>query len=328
VPLFQRLALVLFAMCGTALGIRLFNLYQAQVRATRNHSNTVTHHVNGTKFFLDIGSGNSGLQGYSPTAMLEGAGWKGVCADPFPDADRSCTAVDAPVTPLAGQSVTLRDCTPHFSPLLVMLSTAVSTCPTVERSGVSIADVLKLSQAPHVIDFVSLNTEGTELAILQRFPFQDFCVQSWTVKHGNKANATPGIQNLLKARHCRVTSAGASYFARCPCDRFAESLLTRRAVALTAHTAHSTLMRSAPTQQRKRKSKQGSMVSTLTLPEDNDPLPGHSSQTVHAPIVRPPSPLVSTLTLPDDNDPLPGHSTLVGIVSGMGDTLLQSPMGR
>lgn len=172
-------------------------------------------HVNSSHFFLDIGSGNNGLEGFSNTYGLEEKGWQGVCADPFPDLSRNCTAVSLPVTPVTGQPVTLNDCREHNSPLQVVLMTTTESCPTVDRAGISIVDVLKIANAPRVIDYISLATEGTELDVLRRFPFEDFCVRAWTVSHHGKDNAKDGIRRLLEAHGCRLKDAGSIYWGRC-----------------------------------------------------------------------------------------------------------------
>jgi len=244
VPLCQRMALVLFAMCSTALGIRLYGLWS---KGNVGHwgqpeGATMTHVVNGSHFFLDIGSGHNGRRGLSRTKKLEETGWVGVCADPFPDADRKCTAVSMPVTPKTGDSVKLNDCREQSSPLQVMLSavdmqSGIESCPQVDRAGVSVQDVLKLSKAPSVIDYISLDTQGSELEILQGFPFKDFCARSWTVIHGDKtAEAKGQIAELLEDRNCRLVTDDRSLWARCPCSYRAQSLLNNHASAVSHAT--------------------------------------------------------------------------------------------
>lgn len=167
-PLCQRLALVLFVMCSTALGVRLYSLWKLGKLGHWNEYPGLR--VNGTHFFLDIGAGNNGLQGFSHTRKLEENGWRGVCADPFPDQDRNCLVLSMPVTPKTGQMIQLPDCRGQTGPsVAVSLSTATSLCPTSQESGINIVDVLKISRAPHVIDYISLDTDGMELEILKGF---------------------------------------------------------------------------------------------------------------------------------------------------------------
>lgn len=268
-PLCQRMALVLFAMCSTALGIRLYGLWS---KGKVGHwgqpePGVVMHKINGSHFFLDIGSGHSGRPGLSKTQKLEEIGWTGVCADPFPDADRKCTAVSMPVTPKTGDSVKLHDCREQSSPLQVMLSvvdmqSGIESCPQVDRAGVSVVDMLKLSKAPRVIDYISLDTQGSELEILKKFPFQDFCVRSWTVVHGDKTEEIKGsIEELLEARNCKTKVDAASLWARCSCSDSAHSLLhVHNHESLVAHTVHADGMMSQYIASRNDHSETGNIV--------------------------------------------------------------------
>lgn len=211
VPTCQRLAFVLFVMCATALCIRLANYLE---KGNIAHMRLGTAPVNGTHFFLDIGNTGSSI---AHTEHLEENGWQGVCASAFPEASRSCKAISMPVVADAGEQVMVADCS---SPMQVLLST-FRDCPKTERAGVGIVDLLKVSKAPAIIDYVALDTQGTELAILKRFPFDNFCVRAWTVANvGSKAD----IQALFQAQNCHTKLAGGLTWARCKCMDFADSL--------------------------------------------------------------------------------------------------------
>src|SRR6185436_20722997 len=63
----------------------------------------------------------------------------------------------------------------------------------------TIRSVLEEYEAPHVIDYWSLDTEGSELAVLDGFPFDEYTVRVLSVEH----NWTPmrqEIRELLEAR--------------------------------------------------------------------------------------------------------------------------------
>lgn len=177
--------------------------------------------VNGSYFFLDFGNGDE--DGLSQTKSLEQSGWQGVCVGPFPEAGRSCKPISMPVAAKDGDQVLVSDCS-QTSPLQVLMS-AVRTvdCPKVPRAAVGVAEVLKVAKAPRIIDFVALHTEGSELSILNRFPFSKYCVRSWTVKR-NPQDASK-VTELLQSRSCKVKDLGDAAWARCHCDSFQESLL-------------------------------------------------------------------------------------------------------
>lgn len=260
-PVCQRLGFVLFVMGATAFSIRLW-----KQRGLGQWSANSRLRVNGTHTFLDIGSGNHGLQGSSPTRKLEENGWRGICADPFPENGRSCTALSMPVTAATGDLLHLSDCTKqNVSTSMVMMSTVAANCPTVDMTGVGIVDALKVTKAPRVIDYINLDTQGLELDILKRFPFQQHCARSWTVTYGEQKHVAAGIQQLLESQGCRVRDAGTSYWARCTCSHHSGSLLSTRATQHTAATPTALMRKNRP----KKKSGQArevlSMDSTATM---------------------------------------------------------------
>jgi hypothetical protein len=141
-------------------------------------------------------------------------------------------AFSMPVTPTTGQNVKVNDCTGRLHAMEIAqmyITGAVAKCPVIERAGVGIVDVLKLGKVPHMVDYVSLDTNGLELEILKRFPFKDHCVRSWTVSHRNDPVLSGGVQELLTKQRCRVQDLGESYWARCPCESSSGSLLSSSA---------------------------------------------------------------------------------------------------
>lgn len=70
---------------------------------------------------------------------------------------------------------------------------------SIRKSTRSIADILRASAAPAVIDYWSLDTEGSELAILRGFPFEAYRIRVLTVEH-NRQPVRYDIERLLN-RH-------------------------------------------------------------------------------------------------------------------------------
>ena len=68
---------------------------------------------------------------------------------------------------------------------------------TVEKKMVLLSDVLHKHKAPPVIDYLSLDTEGSELAILEVFPFDQFGFRLMTVEHNNYKGVLDALKKLL-----------------------------------------------------------------------------------------------------------------------------------
>lgn len=279
VPVCQRLSFVGVVMCSTALAIRLHALYKMGKLGRWSHDKSKMPDVlvNGTHYFMDIGLGNNGDDGRSHTKVLEGRGWRGACVDPFPDTSRKCTVIDMPVAPRSGQQVELTDCTAKNTLQVLMSATAralgrhADDCPIVQRTALSITDLLQLAKAPRVIDYLSLDTGGSELDVLEAFPFGDFCVRAWTVRHGD-AQVSASIRKLLASHNsCKVKEAGPSYWARCSCSGFSESLLAHRAIANTEEASKARGDSRVLNRKHKRHWKGSAMVSSALLEDSPDP---------------------------------------------------------
>jgi len=264
-PTLQRLGLVLFAMCGTALGIRLYARYKlGTLGGSPNSLDRLVNpllmndtHLEG-HFFLDI-SGAKGNDGSALTKQLEESGWKGVCVTPFPDSKRSCEPISMPIVAQGGDQVMVADCTRKTSSFQVVLSAFShnSGCPQVERSGVGIKDLMKISEAPSIIDFVHLDADGSESKIIKDFPFAEFCVRAWKV---NQAHPQSDIAKMLKSRNCNVLESPAGYSASCSCSGFSESVLQARANASAPTTPKREAMHSKKHRNKAQRAHQSAMA--------------------------------------------------------------------
>jgi len=52
-------------------------------------------------------------------------------------------------------------------------------------------------EAPREIDYISIDTEGSEFEILSTFDFRKYSVKIWTIEHNWSENRSK-IENLLK----------------------------------------------------------------------------------------------------------------------------------
>merc|ERR1712232_1010936 len=57
---------------------------------------------------------------------------------------------------------------------------------------------------PEVVDFVSLDVEGSEPAVLRAFPFDRRCGKIWIIKHNNDHGRKSEILSIMGAQGCEV----------------------------------------------------------------------------------------------------------------------------
>ena len=72
----------------------------------------------------------------------------------------------------------------------------------MQKAARTVGSVLRDCVAPPVIDYWSLDTEGSELAILKSFPFDEYDVRVLTVEH-NGFPVREEIRRFLEGRGYR-----------------------------------------------------------------------------------------------------------------------------
>lgn len=177
-------------------------------------------------FFIEIGTSSSSVRRSIRAILLERKGWNGVCVVPFPGdfSTRNCSVVATAVGGTGGKTVMAEDCSqqhpPHTITGLIETFNQESKCPSAEAHTVSMVDLLSLSSAPPVIDYISLESNGTEFDILDNFPFGEFCSRSWSIKHAYDAEVMEKMKHIFEINHgCRVREAAGEYWARCSCEK-------------------------------------------------------------------------------------------------------------
>jgi FkbM family methyltransferase len=172
----------------------------------------VLHHLGGRRegFFVEFGATN-GVD-LSNTFLLEKSyGWTGILAEPARcwhaqlRENRACSIDPRCVWSKTGDSLVFNEApTAEFSTidafsdadLHARIRTSGSRYPV---ETVSLNDLLAGHDAPRTIDYLSLDTEGSELAILESFDFDRYDLRVITVEH-NGTPARAAIHALL-SRH-------------------------------------------------------------------------------------------------------------------------------
>ncbi|QBY56434.1 FkbM family methyltransferase [Cupriavidus oxalaticus] len=155
-------------------------------------------------YFLDSGASN-GRKG-SNTWLLESEyGWSGVCVEPNAEAfqqlraNRACICLDCCLYDRDGSVDFLEAAGVYggiiqeYDPRHLSFTRRVlgerwpagALAPTVSKAARTIWSVLQRAGAPRTIDYWSLDTEGSELALLKSFPFDKYRLRVLTVEHNN-----------------------------------------------------------------------------------------------------------------------------------------------
>lgn len=163
-------------------------------------------------FFLDSGA-SDGIRCSNTRQLEQHYGWTGICVEPDPvffqqlTRSRHCTCVNCCLYAFDGTVPFVRagtisgvpdefapDMLPHVRGALGLPDGA--PLPVEPASCRTAASLLKEFGAPRVIDYWSLDTEGSELTILRSFPFSDYLVRMLTVEHNWSADRA-AIHDLL-----------------------------------------------------------------------------------------------------------------------------------
>jgi FkbM family methyltransferase len=185
-----------------------------------------TNYIGKKGFFVEIGAGD-GVK-ISNTYLLEKIGWTGIIVDPVCYnnenmklrkciKDKRCVYSktglkvpfgEVPFHPVVPESSQLQ----NFSTILknsnhpdvnkinntFSVNNGTITIPLIVRNveTISLNDLLKQYNAPNKIDYISIDTEGSEFEILKNFDFNKYDVEAFTIEH-NGANFRNDIITLL-----------------------------------------------------------------------------------------------------------------------------------
>jgi FkbM family methyltransferase len=167
-------------------------------------------------FFLDSGASN-GIQS-SNTYLLENVyGWRGICIEPnktFFDAlvrNRHCYCLNCCLYNRPGDVDFLENANTaggilkEYHPSLLQQAKATFHIPedmygkpmTVKKTARTLSSILEECAHLSVIDYWSLDTEGSELSILKSFPFDKYSFRVLTVEH-NRFPVREQIKEFLE----------------------------------------------------------------------------------------------------------------------------------
>ncbi len=170
-------------------------------------------------YFVEFGA-TDGVR-LSNSWLLEQIGWRGLCAEPNPRffeqlrRNRRCAVSDACVGPHTGERIEFvlaQEFGGFRQDMSDDLHAATRQAYWADPSNrlvletVSLDELLQRHGAPRDIDYLSIDTEGSELAILKTFPFDRWNVRLITVEH-NYTAAREALRALLEGHGYRRTEA-------------------------------------------------------------------------------------------------------------------------
>jgi len=147
-------------------------------------------------YFVEFGALNG--RDFSNSYTLEKLGWDGALSEPHPDfAERVKSCRDCYFTPKCVYSKSNEKLTFHLvrgRPAMSSIGTLMSQDDKAhlrsnfvecEVDTISLTDMLQEAGAPKEIDFLSIDTEGSELTILEAYDFESFQINLICVEHNN-----------------------------------------------------------------------------------------------------------------------------------------------
>lgn len=154
-------------------------------------------------FFLDTGAAD-GVTASNTYVLEKQFGWSGVCVEPndamFADlaANRQCRCVHCCLSDREGlvdylEAGMLGGIIDEYDPKHLAYAIGTFRLPvdeqgqprTVQKPARTLRSVLRQANAPPVIDYWSLDTEGSELTLLKSFPYDEFAFRVVTVEHNH-----------------------------------------------------------------------------------------------------------------------------------------------
>ena len=169
-------------------------------------------------YFVDIGA-SDGVTASNTYLLEKFYKWEGICVDPNPVTLKSmCGARDTLVSDLCVYSKSgkilpfkyLADQTQFYGwNLRSGIDGLVSNDMGVKMNDhkvftITLTDLLKLYSAPHKIDYISIDVEGSELEVLAGFDFSQYDVKMFSIEYESKENREQINLTMSKNNYTRV----------------------------------------------------------------------------------------------------------------------------
>ena len=160
-------------------------------------------------FFVEVGAWN-GIN-LSNTFALENLGWTGICVEPIPErfkelsANRKCKKFQVALDFESDKTLEF-----VLSGMLSGDLSRLDTARVSKKAGglsniisvktMNFTELLDSADAPCLMDYLSIDTEGTEFDILRGLDYNKYNFRYITVEHNYKEPARTNIKNLLESK--------------------------------------------------------------------------------------------------------------------------------
>ena len=166
-------------------------------------------------FFVEIGATN-GVYASNTYLLEKRFKWKGVLAEPAKiwHADlyknRSCYIEKSCVWSSSGKVINFSESkVPSFSTVKKFAGNDIHRNERKDSKNynvktISLADLLKKYNAPKIIDYLSIDTEGSEFEILKKFNFNSYKFNFICCEHNYNSIVRKKINNLLRKNGYKI----------------------------------------------------------------------------------------------------------------------------
>ena len=166
-------------------------------------------------FFVDIGAGD-GIIGSNTFLLEKFYNWQGICVDPNPTflkslcGSRDCLISDLAVYKQSGKVLPFKHLQQHRTEFIGWHFRS-GLAENVDKTSVqfddhrvysiTLNDLLELYAAPKEIDYISIDTEGSEVDILGNFDFDKYNIKFFTIESNNEENRNKVIDIMSKNKY-------------------------------------------------------------------------------------------------------------------------------
>ena len=159
--------------------------------------------------FLEIGA----FDGFtlSNSVLLENLGWQGVIVEPIVydrQSERKCQTKNVAIG-VSGVVKFARSKEPEFSTRLDLLDAdglghIRKESQVINVQSISVSELLKQLNQPSHIDYVSVDTEGNELEILNQWNFLTCTVDFWTIETNGRPDQYQIDELMFSQEYCYI----------------------------------------------------------------------------------------------------------------------------